>query len=105
LKLIASEPYFEDLYAFQKAIQKVGLKTINPLVNLRKRIKSLRGIELRPKPLLDGHELIRLGAVSGPALGQLAPEMYIAQLEGQLTTKSQAGNWAKKWLQKHQVID
>ena len=105
LKLIASEPYFEDLYEFQKAIQKAGLKTINPLVNLRKRINSLRGIELRPKPLLDGHELIRLGAVPGPALGQLAQEIYIVQLEGQLTTKSQAGNWAKKWLQKRRAVD
>ncbi|MHC4069088.1 MAG: CCA tRNA nucleotidyltransferase [Planctomycetota bacterium] len=105
LKLIASEPYFEDLYELQKAIQKARLKAINPLVNLRKRINSLGDIELRPKPLLNGHDLIHLGAVPGPALGHLAQEMYIAQLEGQLTTKSQARNWAKKWLQKHQAID
>jgi tRNA nucleotidyltransferase/poly(A) polymerase len=105
LKLIASEPYFEDLYEFQKALQKAGSKSIGPLIKLRKRIKALGDIELRPKPLLDGHELIYLGAVPGPALGQLAQEIYIAQLEGQLMTKSQAGNWAKKWLQKHQVID
>ena len=105
LKLIASEPYFEDLYEFQKSIQKASSKSIGPLIKLRKRIKALGDIELRPKPLLDGHELIRLGAVPGPALGQLAQEMYIAQLEGQLTTKQQAKQWVKKWLQKHQVLD
>jgi hypothetical protein len=105
LKLIASEPYFEDLYEFQKTIQKATSKSIGPLINLRKRIKALGDIELRPKPLLDGHELMCLGAVHGPALGQLAQEMYIAQLEGQLTTKQQAKQWVKKWLQKHQVID
>jgi len=105
LKLIASEPYFEDLYEFQKAIQKAGSKSIGPLIKLRKRIKALGDMELRPKPLLDGHELIHLGAVPGPALGQLAQEMYIAQLEGQLTTKQQAKQWVKKWLQKHQALD
>ena len=105
LKLIASEPYFEDLYEFQKAIQKACSKSIGPLTNLRKRIKALGDIELRPKPFLNGHDLIHLGAVPGPALGQLAQEIYIAQLEGQLTTKQQAKQWVKKWLQKHQAID
>ena len=105
LKLIASEPYFEDLYEFQKALQKACSKSIGPLINLRKRIKALGNIELRPKPLLDGHDLMRLGAVPGPALGQLAQEIYIAQLEGLLASKQHAKRWAKKWLQNHQTID
>lgn len=105
LKLIVGEPYFRDLYELQRAIQKAERRSVAGLVNLRKRIKALGDIELRPKPLLNGHELIRLGAVRGPELGQLAEEMYIAQLEGELHEKGQAEEWVKDWLQKHKVIE
>ena len=66
-------------------------------------IKSLGDVDLRPKPLLNGHDLIRLGAVPGPGLGQLAEELYIAQLEGQLQTTEQAELWARKWLDRHRM--
>jgi poly(A) polymerase len=101
LKLLLSEPYFEDLFALQKAIQKASSQIIGPLIKLRKRIKQLKGVELRPKPLLNGHDLIALGAVPGPTLGQLANEMYIAQLEGQLQSEEEARQWVTKWLQAH----
>jgi len=108
LKMIVAEPYFWDLYELQKAIQKatiVGRKGFTPLIKLRKRIKALGDVELRPKPLLNGYDLIRLGAVPGPTLGHLSQEMYIAQLEGQVQTKEQARQWVRKWLQKHKMIE
>jgi poly(A) polymerase len=104
LKKLLAQPYFSDLYELQRAIQKTkspGRKNISPLIALRRRINALGDVELQPKPLLDGHELIRLGAVPGPALGQLAQEMYIAQLEGTLQTAEQAKEWANRWLEKH----
>jgi len=104
LRLIVSEPYFWDLYELQRAIEKVargGRKRLAPLIALRRRIKALGDIELKPKPLLNGHDLIRLGAVPGPALGQLSEELYIAQLEGILKTSAQAEKWASQWLKKH----
>ncbi|MHC4642464.1 MAG: CCA tRNA nucleotidyltransferase [Planctomycetota bacterium] len=107
LKMILSEPYFWDLYELQRAIQKAqpdGRAGITALTRLRKRIKGLGDVELRPRPLLSGHDLIRLGAVPGPALGQLAEEMYIAQLEGKIQTPTQARQWACDWLQEHKVI-
>ena len=107
LKMVLAGPYFWDLYELQRAIQKAksdGKAGIAALTRLRKRIKALGNIELRPKPLLNGHDLIRLGAVPGPALGQLAEEMYIAQLEGKLQTPKQARQWAQKWLQKQKNI-
>ena len=103
-RLIVSEPYFWDLYELQRAIEKAaggGRKGLAPLIALRKRIKALGDVELRPKPLLNGHDLIRLGAVPGPTLGQLSEEMYIAQLEGILRTRGQAKEWASQWLKKH----
>jgi poly(A) polymerase len=114
LKLIVSEPYFGDLYELQRAIQravrlsspsKTERRSVAALVNLRKRIKALGDTELRPKPLLDGHALIRLGAAQGPDLGQLAEEMYIAQLEGKLQRKEQAEQWVQNWLKRHKMSD
>ncbi len=104
LKMALAEPYFWDLYELQRAIQRARQESVTALVNLRKRIKALGDVELKPKPLLNGHDLIRLGAVPGPGLGQLAQEMYIAQLEGNLQTAAQAEQWVQKWLQKHRTI-
>jgi len=39
--------------------------------------------------------------VPGPALGQLAEQMYIAQLKGVVKTRAQAEKWATQWLKKH----
>jgi len=105
LKMILAEPYFWDLYELQRSIQKAVTESLGPLIKLKRRIKALGDVELKPKPLLNGHELIRLGAVPGPALGQLAEEMYIAQLEGILQTKPQAKKWAQNWLKKHRMAD
>jgi len=108
LKKLLAQPYFWDLYELQRAIQKAsghGRKNVAALIALRNRINELGDIELQPEPLLNGHDLIRLGAVPGPALGQLAEEMYIAQLEGTLSTAEQAGRWAKKWLHEHKAIE
>jgi poly(A) polymerase len=104
LKKFLAEPYFWDLYELQRAIQRAKKSSITALVNIRRRIKTLGADEIKPKPLLTGHDLIRLGAVPGPVLGQLAEEIYIAQLEGQLQTAQQAEAWAIKWLQKHKAF-
>jgi tRNA nucleotidyltransferase/poly(A) polymerase len=101
LKLLLSEPYFWDLFELQKAIQKAGSHHIGPLIRLRRRINQLKGVELKPRPLLNGHDLMALGAVPGPSFGQLAKEMYIAQLEGKLQSAEQARQWVLKWLQSH----
>ncbi|MHC4478019.1 MAG: CCA tRNA nucleotidyltransferase [Planctomycetota bacterium] len=108
LKMILAEPYFWDLYELQKAIGKAtgpGRRAIAPLIKLRRRIRALGDIELKPKRLLNGHDLMRLGAVAGPSLGQLSEEMYIAQLEGTLKTTKQAERWTKEWLDKHKKLD
>ncbi|NQT01302.1 MAG: CCA tRNA nucleotidyltransferase [Planctomycetes bacterium] len=107
LKKILAEPYFGDLYELQRAIQMAegGPDNTAALENLNNRIKELGDIDLRPKPLLNGHDLIRLGAVPGPALGQLSEELYVAQLEGKLQRPEQAEQWVQKWLKRHREIE
>jgi len=101
LKLLASEPYFEDLYELQRAIQKAKGESLKRLSAFKRRVNSLKGRELRPKPLLNGHQLISLGVRPGPMVGVLGREMYIAQLSEELRTVSQAKLWVKKWLERH----
>jgi len=103
LKKLLAEPYFWDLYELERAVQKAaGDKTaLTALSRLRRRVRELRGVNVKPKALLNGHDLIRLGAAPGPQVGQLAEELYIAQLEGDLHNKTQAKQWARDWLTRH----
>ena len=105
LKVILAEPYFWDLYELQAAIQKANKETLGPLLKTRRRARALAGKDLRPRPLLNGHELIQLGAVPGPQVGQLAQELYIVQLAEEVQTSEQARQWAKKWLQRHNQME
>ncbi len=107
LKKLLAQPYFWDLYELERASQKAfGEKeALTALARLRRRVHELRGVDVKPKPLLNGHDLIRLGAAPGPQVGQLAEELYIAQLEGDLHTKTQAEQWAQDWLTRHHTAD
>jgi len=101
LKLLMHEPYFWDLLSLQNAIQGAKGESDQPLKQIRKRATDIDEKDIRPVPLLNGHELMSLGATSGPMVGQLSQEMYIAQLEGHLKTKAQAEEWCQEWLGRH----
>jgi poly(A) polymerase len=103
LKKLLACPYFWDLYELERAIQKAAgaNKGLASLGRLRRRIRDLGDVDVKPKPLLNGHDLMHLGAVPGPSLGQLAEELYVAQLEGEVQTKDHAEQWATAWLQRH----
>jgi tRNA nucleotidyltransferase/poly(A) polymerase len=101
LKMIAAEPYFEDLCLLQKAIGKAKGRSISAVLAVRKRVKELAGKELRPKPLLNGHDLISLGVKPGPQVGIVSKELYIRQLSEEVTVRQEAVNWVKEWLKKH----
>ncbi len=53
---------------------------------------------LNPPTLLDGHDLVRLGAKPGPNLGQLLKTVRDAQLVGGLHTPAEALNFARRLL-------
>jgi poly(A) polymerase len=105
LKQLLARPYFRDLFELERATQKAaGNKVaLSALAKLHQRVQSLRGVNVNPRPLLNGHDLIRLGASPGPQVGQLAEEIYVAQLEDELHTKRQAEQWAADWLQRHRL--
>jgi poly(A) polymerase len=103
LKKLLARPFFRDLYELERALQRAQERKegLQALRQLRRKIRDLGDIDVKPKPLLNGHDLMRLGATAGPSLGQLVEELYVAQLEGEVQTKDQAEQWARAWLQRH----
>lgn len=63
---------------------------------LKKKLKVLSREEIRPTPLVTGHDLLGAGYTEGPLIGKALREIEEAQLEGKVSTKTQALEWAKK---------
>jgi poly(A) polymerase len=102
LKLLMHEAYFWDLITLQEAILEVQDQSRHPVRLAKRRALAIDKEHIRPAPLLNGHELIALGAAPGPMVGQLAQELYIIQLEEQLHTPQEAASWCKAWLERHE---
>ncbi|HAL44617.1 MAG: hypothetical protein A2Y12_18215 [Planctomycetes bacterium GWF2_42_9] len=101
LKMIVSQPYYEDLFALQKGIFKAERKKLTALMAINRRAKSLAGKELKPKPLLNGHEIMALGAEAGPQVGHISKELYVELLSERLKNKEDAKKWVENWIKKH----
>lgn len=101
LKRWLSQPLFELLITLITATLKADSLSGAPLRKLRRQIHQLGDEPIAPPKLLNGHELITLGSPTGYILGELTEELYLAQLENHVKTKTQARDWAKRWLEKH----
>jgi poly(A) polymerase len=62
----------------------------------RAQLAALSHEEMRPAPLLTGHDLIALGHRPGPRLGAILRALEEAQLEGALATRDDALAWAAR---------
>ncbi len=60
---------------------------------LHKHYKEFQKRPKLPKPLLSGHELIKIGFTPGPIFGTILTQMVDLQIEGKLKTKVQVGKW------------
>jgi tRNA nucleotidyltransferase/poly(A) polymerase len=105
LRLLAAEPFFWNLYELQHAILTARNIPTRPLGIIKSRLLKLKGKELAPKPLLDGHQLIALGVIPGQMVGLVARQMYIAQLAEQINTPADAEAFVKNRLKKHHSLN
>ena len=62
---------------------------------VRRKLEELPKEELKPKPLITGHDLIAAGYRPGPAFGHMLRAAEDAQLEGQVQTREQAMSWVR----------
>ena len=65
LKKLLAQPYFWDLYELERATQKArgDNAALAAMARLRRRVQALRGVDVKPKPLLNGHDLIGLNGI------------------------------------------
>ena len=63
---------------------------------LRKKLKELPVQELRPEPLISGHDLLRMGYAQGPLIGVILKAVEEQQLEKKLTSKTEALAWVEE---------
>jgi poly(A) polymerase len=54
------------------------------------RYRALGEEEVRPAPLVTGHDLLAMGLGPGPAFRTILDEVYDAQLEGRAATREDA---------------
>jgi len=59
----------------------------------RQQLETLQTEEMRPRRLLGGRDLIRLGYIPGPQFRQILMSLEDAQLEGQIQQYEQAVQW------------
>ncbi len=57
---------------------------------LQEKLKEYAKEELKPKPVITGHDLIALGMKPGPAMKPLLEELYELQLEGHYKNREEA---------------
>ena len=62
---------------------------------MKKKLVEYEAEDLKPKPFINGDDLIRLGLKPGPSMKPLIEEAYEQQLEGKFKDKSEALNWIK----------
>lgn len=99
LKLWLAKPLLEPLLQLNRSYLKATRQSDTKLRRLRRQINELGSEIIAPPRLLNGHDLIRLGAAPGPMVGRLAEELYLAQLENEVKTAEEADTWVKLWLE------
>ncbi len=93
LKVLLSNENYQNLYTLELAISTGDTEKIDALLEVAQRVKALEGVELCPEPLLNGHEIMDLGVKKGPEIGKIYNELYMLQLEEEITTKKEALDW------------
>jgi tRNA nucleotidyltransferase/poly(A) polymerase len=101
LKQWLAMPLFDTLVQLNRAYLKATLGSREKLRILRRQIEELGDEPVAPPRLLNGLDLIRLGATPGPMVGQLVEELYLTQLENEVSNKTEAHAWVQKWLACH----
>jgi len=90
LKRLFQSPYFGNLVELHRA-DLLGSRA--PLTDhyyvLRAR-RKLSAEEVKPRPLVNGHDILRLGLPAGPAVGRVLRALYDEQLDGRLTDRRRA---------------
>jgi poly(A) polymerase len=95
LKRFVARPTFEEELKLHKIDCESCHGNLENYFFLMEKLKEFAREELKPKPFVDGYDLIALGMKPGPAMKPLLEEVYDLQLEGRLKNREEALRWVR----------
>ena len=99
LKQFVSRPTFTDELEMPRIDCLSSHGMLDNYKFLGVKLKEYEKEDLKPKPILTGHDLQALGMKPGPEMKPLLEELYELQLEGQFPDKTAALAWVQKKMQ------
>jgi poly(A) polymerase len=100
LKRFLRRPDIQDHLALHRADCLASHRKLDHWEFVRDRLAELGEEELSPPPLVTGYDLMELGWPRGPALGRELRRIEEMQLDGDLTTREQALERARRDLER-----
>ena len=88
--------HFDDLLLLHRADSLGARKGLETLDLIARRRATLTESDIRPAPLLNGDDLIELGYLPGPGMGEILQLLEEEQLEGRLRTREEATAWLRE---------
>ena len=96
LKQFISRPYFQEEMELHRVDCVASHGMLDNYQFLQEKLKEYANEELKPKPLVNGNDLIALGMRPGPAMKPVLEELYELQLEGAHKTREEALVWLRQ---------
>lgn len=100
LKQFVSRPTFQDELELHRIDCSSSHGMLDNYYFLQEKTKEYEKEDLKPKPLIDGNDIMALGVKPGPLIKEILLDAYTNQLEGKWKTKEEAIEWVKR---KHQL--
>jgi poly(A) polymerase len=97
LKRFMRLPHFDEHLALHRIDCRASHGDLTLYDYVRQRYEQTPPEQMRPVPLLTGHDLIALGMKPGPGFSQILAAAEDAQLEGQIGSKPEALEFARQF--------
>ncbi|MFZ5802541.1 MAG: CCA tRNA nucleotidyltransferase [Candidatus Omnitrophota bacterium] len=101
LKQLIARPTFADELELHRIDCLASHGMLDNHVFLIETARSLAAEEIKPKPFLNGHDLIAAHVMPGPRMKEILDAAYEEQLEGSLTDRDGALEWLERYLKEH----
>ncbi len=93
LKRFMANPIFPEHLKLHRADCMASHKDLTNWNFMRRKLKELPKKEIKPEPLINGHDLLKAGYPEGPQVGLILKAVEEKQLEKELTSKPEALAW------------
>src|SRR5262249_26964289 len=98
LKVVLSHPGIRELLALHRADALASGRSTDHVDYCEQLLRQWSEADLKPEPVLTGHDLAALGIKPGPLYKKLLDIVYEAQLDGTVKTKEEALALVKRLL-------